>query len=95
MNSSDHKANKQNHDTLAEFIKATEHDENDVTKWFKAVIAQILRNSHRGLSKIAIRQDGYIKESDVLKVQITELRNCIIDLSQVLNRIENNKESVQ
>ena len=79
----------QNHQCIAEFLESTENSECDISCSVKATIAQFLLNFRLGINKRAksLGQD-WLYPSDVIDIQIRELRRCIIDLEAFKDRLK-------
>ena len=83
---------KENHDFIMEFLEQTKENREDVTASVKATVCQFLQNTRYGLG-LAARKNGaeWVTRTQIIEVQIQELRRCIVDLQNCLN----NKEVIQ
>ena len=87
--------NQQSHDIIMDFMNSTKDDKNDMTNSTKAIIAQFIVSTRRGFNLCAeLNGEPYISAKKLTEVQIQELRRCIVNLQENLNRLDN-KEVIQ
>ena len=79
---------KANHYYILEFLQSTEFDKSDITGSVKCTIAQFLQHLRYELNIIGGENDYIISSKELVQSQIHVLRQCIIDLQKVLNRLE-------
>ena len=73
-----------NHDVLAEFIEQTKPNDDDLSDTIKCIIAQFLINVRISVRK-ASKSKGWISSAELVDIQQTELRRCVIDLETQKN----------
>ena len=78
------------HEFIQKFMDYTKDDKSFITGTTKMIIAQFIANVRRELSEL----DEYIPAQQVTEVQLAELRQCIIDLTEVSNRAQNGDKNL-
>ena len=73
-----------NHDVLAEFVEQTKPNDDELSDTIKCIISQFLLNVRRSV-RTASKSKGWISSLELIDIQQTELRRCIIDLETQKN----------
>ena len=77
-----------NHNYILEFLINTQNDKSDISGSVKCTIAQFLQHLRQEINTIGWENDNIITSKQLVESQIKVLRQCIVDLQKVLNRLE-------
>lgn len=88
-------ARLENHNFILKFLLRTAHLEDELAASIKATISQFLHMMRKDVTAIAMIHEGCIAESDIYELQINNLRQCIVDLEQCLQRMLTARGSIQ
>lgn len=88
------KFDDENHDFIMSFLVDTSNDYGEITTSTKTILVQFLFDFKKKLHSHIEKKGLNIQADEMIQLQIESLRQCIIDLSKVLNNIPH-KEAIQ
>ncbi len=74
----------ENHAFILDFLQNTQNDYAHITISVKATIVQFLNGMHKHMLEITDFGKHTYSNHDIIKGQITQLQNCILDLNNCL-----------
>lgn len=74
----------ENHAFILDFLQNTQNDYAHITISIKATIVQFLNGMHKHMLELTDFGKYNYSDQDVIKGQITQLQNCILDLHNCL-----------
>lgn len=75
----------ENHAFIMHFLQHTQNDYESITVSMKATIVQFLNGMHKYMLELTDFGKHNYSDQDVLKGQIQQLQNCILDLNNCLH----------